>query len=140
MHHYSIGKPPYLNIEQRFSRFLFISYHFQCLFIVEALHDSLASINEPVVDLVNCKLGLLRHLRLLRMRGVGIRKVLQQPLLQDEGRLDRNLAVLAFAIVVLADFRTQLFVLYAMRVIVPSLVRVAYRKSACQLFSIEFVR
>lgn len=62
----------------------------------EALDDALPGVDEPVVDLVDGEFGLARHLLLLHLRGVGVVEVLQQPLLHDARRLQRNFAVLSF--------------------------------------------
>jgi hypothetical protein len=70
----------------------------------EALDDTLSGIDEPVVDLVDGEFGLPSHLLFFDLSGVGVVEVLQQPLLHDTRRLQRDFTVLSLPPMLLLDF------------------------------------
>jgi hypothetical protein len=71
------------------------------VFFKETLNDSLAGVDEPVVNLINSEFGLASHLLLLNLGRVGIVEVFKQPLLHYACRLKGNFAIFSLLSVLL---------------------------------------
>lgn len=60
---------------------------------MELLNDAFAGVYKPVIDLVDAESGKPRHFGLFELIRVGIVKVLEQPHLEDAGRLLGDFAI-----------------------------------------------
>ena len=72
-----------------------VNIDMRSLLIKVTLHSPFAGIDEPVVDLLDRQVSVFSHFRFFLARRVGVFEVLEQPLHHAEGRLVRDLEVLA---------------------------------------------